>query len=150
MAACGPRCRSRRPRVLGGSYWTLMDIEPLKQLRGCREHRSTVFFPSVSWVIHGSVQAMVSSTPCRTSSFCIGYCDVERNKDATCQALPIGLRGGSDMQRHPHRAGKREARCQNFAAAYLAGGSQVLFSHLICGDCHCGNLTARSVSQFFP
>ena len=74
-----------------------MDIEPLKQLWGCREHPSTVFFSSVSWVIHGSVQAMVSSTPCRTSSFCIGYCDVERNKDATCQALSIGLRGGSDI-----------------------------------------------------
>lgn len=28
-----------------------------------------------------SSEAMVSSTPCRTSSFCIGYCDVERNKD---------------------------------------------------------------------
>ena len=103
MAACGPRCRSRRPGVLGGSYWTLMDIEPLKQLWGCREHQSTVFFHQFhgsfghSWVIHGSVQAMVSSTPCRTSSFCIGYCDVERNKDATCQALSIGLRGGSDI-----------------------------------------------------
>ena len=84
-----------------GHWWTLNPWNSCGAVESTGRpfffHQFHGSFMGHSWVIHGSVQAIVSSTPCRTSSFCIGYCDVERNKDATCQALPIGLRGGSDI-----------------------------------------------------
>ena len=108
--------------------------------------------PYSFYQFQASVQAMVWSTPCGAPSFCIGFGDMERTEDATCmQALLVGLRGGSDIHIERGSVKMREARCPNFAAACPVGGSQVPFSHLICGDGHRGNLTARSfqVSQVF-